>query len=153
MQCASRPQRSGFQWVAFFIGFVLVFTVGTAVWASGGYGGGGYGGGYQQQPRPQANPQYELGKAVYAGRAKSNRGVKICLAPEASADQDGDVSEPRRLSRRNLKVFRKSTTDALSSSLVNCELGSETASEALDRRELSALVYYLNQRYALKLDR
>lgn len=131
---------------------VLLLGLPGVVFASGGYGGGG-GGRYSGYDRPKSDPTYDLGKSVYSGRSKSQRGLRICLAPEEGVDDTDRSAKTRPLSRRNLRAFRKAPLTRLTTRLVNCDVETEYVAETLERREFAALVYYLDERFDLKLAR
>ena len=147
-----------------FVGFAVLSAM-TCLWAtaplaSGGYSGGGGGSFSGSVSRPAENdPTYDLGKAVYSGRSRSARGLRVCLLErsdegntEARIELDVDKPETTRLSRRSLKPYKKGSVAELVGQLVDCQDGNSLAAERLDSTETRALVYYLNKRFRLGLD-
>ncbi|MEO0424680.1 MAG: hypothetical protein AAF184_20250 [Pseudomonadota bacterium] len=94
----------------------------------------------------QADPIYELGKAVFNGKLRDYGRIKFCVGdPGASA---GD-----RVNRKTLKPFRGAVPGTLASQLHDCDSPEVGASELLARSDLVAMLHYLDVRYRLKLKR
>lgn len=91
---------------------------------------------------------FALGKAIYMGRGRKVRGLKICLSFNQK-NEDG----PRavRLSRKVLKPFKGGSILALTSRLVDCRAPKSHVALILNRTEFRALVYFMNKRFRLGL--
>lgn len=111
--------------------------------SGGGGGGGGFSGGSYNSPQARPVDQtYELGKAIYTGRAKGEPSLEYCIAVEG---------EKLPLKRKSVKVFKDSTYNEFANNLYNCEEPDQLVAETLTRDSLLYVVYYLNKRHKLKL--
>ncbi|MEM7411435.1 MAG: hypothetical protein AAF430_14445 [Myxococcota bacterium] len=117
-------------------------------WASGGYGGGGGGGGSFGGYRSQSDPVYDRGKALFNGRTRPHRGLEVCLSRVA----EGGEPETVPVTRRSLTPYRRGPVRDVALRLVDCEAPQERLGNRLSPDEFQSLLYYLNKRYALRLD-
>jgi len=118
----------------------------SSTFASGALASGGGGGG-PGSARSRTDATYELGKAVFRGRAPEARGLEVCLL-----DEQGETPSAIAINRESMKPFRRGPSRALRTRLVECGSEPRPVSHQLDRTNLGALVHYLNQRYRLKLE-
>lgn len=110
----------------------------------GGYSGGGGGGGFSNAPRAQrqVDQTYELGKAIYTGRAKGEPSLDYCVQVEG---------EKLPVKRKSIKSYKKSTYNDLANNLYDCNSPDELVSDSLTRDSFLYVVYYLNKRHKLDL--
>lgn len=126
---------------------LAILSQSSLSFASGG-GGGGYSGGggsFNSGARQQARPvdqTYELGKAIYTGRAKGEPSLDYCL------DVEG---EKIPLKRKSVKTFKESTYNEFANNLYNCDEPDQLVADSLTRDSLLYVVYYLNKRHKLNL--
>ena len=86
---------------------------------------------------------YESGKAVYNGRKRNVPKLSYCL-------KDGE--EMVELKRKTIKQFKGSSYSGLAAGLYNCET-SLAVKQDLERQDFIHVLYYLDKRYKLKLQR
>lgn len=135
--------------VAFAIVFSTVLTFASAAFASGG-GGGGYGGGgggfsSGSAPAPrQVDQTYEIGKAIYRGRADSAPKLAYCV-------KSTETEELLPVKGKNVKAFRRGTYNEFANSLYNCDSPDTRIASELEREDFLYVIYYLNKRHNLKL--
>ena len=89
------------------------------------------------------DPAYESGKAVYNGRKSNVPKLSYCL-------KDGE--EMVELKRKTIKQFKGSSYSGLAAGLYNCET-SLAVKQDLERQDFIHVLYYLDKRYKLKLQR
>ncbi len=114
----------------------------TPAFASGSYSPpGGRGDGLS---RSRTDRLYEQGKALFRGQARQARGLEVCVL-------DAKRGRGVPVKRASLAPFRKRSANDLAVALVSC--GSEPVQlhRTLDRRDLRALVHYLDKRHRLRL--
>ena len=120
----------------FFVG--AMFASG-AVWASGGISSNSVQGSGPSRPVDQA---YELGKAIYAGKATGVQKIKYCLPVD-----DGY----KKLKRSTARSWKKAPVADFAKALVVCENPEQMALTTLEPQQARLVLYYLNKRYNLKL--
>jgi len=129
--------------------FVLVFMavnlVGSAAFASGSddnedTGDGTSGGSFGEQ----VDRTYESGKAIYTGRKKTAPKLSYCL-------RVGEEMLP--VKRKSLKQFKKTSFTQLSKHLFSCDAPEKSIISQLERTDFIHVIYYLDKRYRLKLER
>jgi len=112
--------------------------------ASGGYSGGG--GGFSRSPstapQRQVDQTYEVGKAIFTGRAKGEPSLEYCIEVEG---------EKVPLKRKSVKSYRKATYNDFAKGLYRCDEPDTLIAESLTRDSLLYVVYYLNKRHRLNL--
>jgi len=116
-------------------------SVATFASSSGSYGGSSNssrGGDYNRKPIDQ---NYELGKAVYLGRATGKK-LQYCI---------DNGSQKVKLKSKTAKAFKNKNANNFANALYDCNKPSNQIASTLNRRDLTAVVYYLNKRYRLKL--
>ena len=133
--------------------FALVFSTAVifsgAALASGGGGGGGGGfgggslGGSAPAPRP-VDQTYEVGKAIYNGRADS--------APKLSYCVKGEGNEMVPLKGKTAKEYKRATYNDFANALYNCDVPENRIAQELEREDFLYVLYYLNKRHKLKLE-
>lgn len=125
------------------IASVALLVQSSASLASGGFSGGGFSkGGARSQQQRQVDQNYEVGKAIYLGRAKGEPSLEYCIAV-------GEEKKPLR--RKSLKTFKQSTYTDFAGSLYRCDEPEKLIADSLTRDSMLYLVYYLNKRHKLKL--
>ena len=97
--------------------------------------------------RAVVDPTYEAGKSVYNGRKKGTRKLSYCLM----GLMDGE--EAVALKRKTIKKYKKTSYSKLAASLVNCDNPSVTIINELERKDFLTVLYYLDKRYKLVLER
>ena len=90
------------------------------------------------------DPVYESGKAVFTGRKSESPKLSYCL-------KDGD--QVIKLKRKSIKSYKETSYSKLASVLYSCDSPSVTIKEQLGRKEFIHVLYYLDKRYKLKLQR
>jgi len=112
--------------------------------ASGGYsgGGGGFNRGSAPAPQRQVDQTYEVGKAIFTGRAKGEPSLEYCIAVEG---------EKVPVKRKSIKTYKQSTYNEFASGLYRCDEPDTLIADSLTRDSLLYVVYYLNKRHKLKL--
>ena len=122
------------------LGAVVVALAAEAASASGGYEG-----------RPgsvsRTDRVYEYGKSIFHGRDRAHRGLEVCVLPAADEDRNAEA-----VRRRSMRRFRRQHARLLAESLVHCDAPGRLVGNDLDANEFQALLYYLNERYALRLE-
>ncbi len=112
--------------------------------ASGGYSGGG--GSFSRSPsaapQRQVDQTYEVGKAIFTGRAKGEPSLEYCIEVEG---------EKIPLKRKSVKSYRKATYNEFAKGLYRCDEPDTLIAESLTRDSLLYVVYYLNKRHRLNL--
>ena len=98
---------------------------------------------YGRPSQPVVDPAYEAGKAVYTGRKSNAPKISYCL-------KEGD--ELVKLKRKTIKPHKKGSYSSLAASLYNCDTNS-FVKEELARQDFIHVLYYLDKRYKLKLER
>jgi len=93
--------------------------------------------------QPVVDPAYEAGKAVYTGRKSNAPKLSYCL-------KDGE--ELVKLKRKTIKPHKKGSYSSLATSLYNCDTRTFVKQE-LERQDFINVLYYLDKRYRLKLQR
>ena len=127
---------------------VGLYCVGSAVLASGGDDSGDDSGhtedGLDFGERRVVDPIYESGKAVYTGRSKSAPKLSYCI---------GSGEQAIKLKRKSIKQFKKTSFSELAKNLYRCDIPSETIKSQLEKRDFLHMLYYLDKRYKLQLER
>ena len=90
------------------------------------------------------DPTYESGKAVYTGRKHATPKLSYCLKGE-----EGVV----KVKRKTIKQFKKSSYSELAKSLYQCDTPDSTIKSQLESKDFLHVLYYLNKRYKLNLQR
>ena len=124
-------------------GALALASLSSPAFASGAHAPGGR----DAFARSRTDALYEQGKAVFRGRAKSAKGLEVCVL---GSDDPADVRAARR---QSLLRFRGGSPDALAAALVTCGDESRRIAPRLPRKDLQALVHYLDKRHRLRLDR
>jgi len=96
------------------------------------------------RPERVVDPTYESGKAIYTGRNKSVAKLSYCL-------RQGD--DTVALKRKTIKTFKKSSYSELAKSLYQCDVPDSTIKSQLESKQFLHVLYYLNKRYKLNLQR
>ena len=109
---------------------------------SGGGGGGGFGGGGFQSRQPKVDQTYEVGKAIFTGRAQGEPSLEYCIAVDG---------EKVPLKRKTVKTYKKATYNDFAKGLYRCDEPEKLIAESLTRDSLLYVVYYLNKRHKLNL--
>jgi len=125
-----------------FIGFIAV----SNVWASGGESDAveeAFDTSVYERKKPVVDQAYESGKAVYTGRKKGVPKLSYCL-------KDGD--QMVELKRKSIKQYKGNSYSGLAAGLYNCETSTAIKPE-LARADFIHVLYYLDKRYKLKLQR
>jgi hypothetical protein len=131
--------------------FLLLIVASIAVlvqpsvsFASGGYsGGGGFGnGGSRSSQQRPVDQNYEVGKAIYTGRAKGEPSLEYCIVVNG---------EKLPVKRRSIKTYKNATYTDFASNLYRCDQPEKRIADSLTRDSLLYVVYYLNKRHKLKL--
>jgi len=130
----------------FVLIFVVINLVFSAAFASGSddnedTSGGNFG---ESNGGEQVDRTYESGKAIYTGRKKTAPKLSYCL-------QVGDELLP--VKRKSLKPFKKSSFTELSKHLFRCDEPGTSIISQLERIDFIHVLYYLDKRYRLKLER
>ncbi len=129
---------------------VGLYCVGSIALASGGddsgsEDAGSFGddsGGFGEER--VVDPIYESGKAVYTGRSKSAPKLSYCI---------GSGEQAIKLKRKSIKQFKKTSFSELAKNLYRCDVPSETIKSQLEKRDFLHMLYYLDKRYKLQLER
>jgi len=111
--------------------------------ASGGYSGGG--GSFNRSPsvpQRQVDQTYEVGKAIFTGRAKGEPSLEYCIEVEG---------EKIPVKRKSVKSYKKATYNDFARGLYRCDQPETLIAESLTRDSLLYVVYYLNKRHKLNL--
>lgn len=96
------------------------------------------------QPRKVVDQSYETGKAIYTGRKSNLPKVFYCL-------KEGEQTVA--IKRKTIKSYKKSSYSSLAASLVNCDNSTVPIKDQLGSQNFLYVLYYLDKRYKLKLDR
>jgi len=99
---------------------------------------------YEQQRKVVVDQAYEAGKAVYTGRKSGTPKLSYCL-------REGEQFVA--LKRKTIKQHKKGSYSSLAANLVNCDDPSFSVKEQLGRQDFLYVLYYLDKRYKLKLER
>ena len=91
------------------------------------------------------DPTYESGKSIYTGRKRGITKLSYCLK-----DQDAGVV---KLKRKTIKQFKKSSYSELAKNLYQCDTPDSTIKSQLESKDFLHVLYYLNKRYKLNLQR
>jgi len=97
-----------------------------------------------QRAQRVVDPTYESGKAIYTGRNKSVPKLSYCL-------RNGE--EIVALKRKTIKNFKKSSYSELARNLYQCDTPDSTIKSQLESKQFLHVLYYLNKRYKLNLQR
>ena len=108
----------------------------------GGFSGGGGGGGFTPAPQRKVDQTYEVGKAIFTGRAKGEPSLEYCIAVEG---------EKVPVKRKSIKAYKEATYNDFARGLYNCDEPDKLVADSLTRDSLLYVVYYLNKRHKLKL--
>lgn len=103
-------------------------------------GGGGFGqSGYSQK---KVDEQYELGKSYYKAAQADGSRLEYCIKSD-----DG----LKKLSRRSVKPFKKGLASTFVDNLYSCADPNQKIADAVADNQGTAILYYLNKRYKLRL--
>ena len=130
----------------FVLIFLVVCFVSSAVFASGGDSnedtGDGTGGGGSFGDA--VDRTYESGKSIYTGRKKTAPKLSYCVRVD-------DAVIP--VKRKSLKPFKGTSFTELSKHLFRCDEPTKSIISELERTDFIHVIYYLDKRYRLKLER
>ena len=130
----------------FVLIFLVVCFVSSAAFASGGDSnedtGDGTGGGGSFGDA--VDRTYESGKSIYTGRKKTAPKLSYCL-------RVGEEIIP--VKRKSLKQFKGTSFTELSKHLFRCDEPTKSIISELERTDFIHVIYYLDKRYRLKLER
>ena len=113
--------------------------------ASGGYGGGGYGGSSSSSyTPPPVDERYEYGKALFKGRVRNIKSVKLCM------DYKG---KQKKMSKKTLKPYKGRNRDEVISKIYVCNSSDTAFTDVFQRSEQLDILYYFNKRYKLKFSK
>lgn len=118
------------------LSIILLSSLASVSQASGG---GGFDQGFSQR---KIDKTYEAGKSYYKAKLNNGSVLSYCVV-------SGD--ELKKLSKRSLRPLRKSSAQALSASLVNCDSPDQSVVAVVGQDKMPAIVHYLNKRFKLKL--
>jgi len=104
--------------------------------------GGGGGGGFTPAPQRKVDQTYEVGKAIFTGRAKGEPSLEYCIAVDG---------EKVPVKRKSIKAYKEATYNDFARGLYNCDEPDKLVADSLTRDSLLYVVYYLNKRHKLKL--
>jgi len=93
--------------------------------------------------KPVVDQAYESGRAIYTGRKPGAPKLSYCL-------KSGD--EMVELKRKSIKQYKGNSYSGLAAGLFNCET-SLAIKQDLGRDDFIHVLYYLDKRYKLKLQR
>lgn len=94
--------------------------------------------------RPAVDSTYESGKSIYTGRKKTAPKLSYCL-------RVGEEIIP--VKRKSLKQFKGTSFTELSKHLFRCDEPTKSIISELERTDFIHVIYYLDKRYRLKLER
>ena len=112
----------------------------TASGSSGGFSGSS--GGRAAPPPRVVDEVYEIGKAIYLGRAPGAKKVNYCV------NVDG---EPKKLRGRTARDYKGANKLDFANALVNCQQPDELALASVEKTEIVYVIHYLDKRYRLNL--
>lgn len=112
-----------------------MLLIANASFASGG-------GGFGENSVHTVDQQYELGKSVYKSRLPDGSKLAYCVKTEKGL---------KKISRRAVKPFKKGPASAFVNSLYNCQQPNVKIADLITGDQGSAVLYYLNKRYKLRL--
>jgi len=98
---------------------------------------------YEPQKR-LVDQSYETGKAIYTGRKTNIPKISYCL-------KEGE--QIVALKRKTIKQHKKGSYSALAASLIDCDQPTVSLKEQLGSQDFLFVLYYLDKRYKLKLER
>lgn len=90
------------------------------------------------------DPTYESGKAIYTGRKRTVAKLSYCILSE---------QETVKVKRKTIKQFKQSSYSELAKSLYQCDVPGSTIKSQLESKDFLHVLYYLNKRYKLNLQR
>ena len=125
---------------------VFSFICLSSVWASGGEADAveeSFDTSVYERKQAVVDTAYETGKAVYNGRKSNVPKLSYCL-------KSGE--EMVEVKRKTIKQFKGSSYSGLAAGLYNCET-SLAVKKDLERQDFIHVLYYLDKRYKLKLER
>lgn len=103
-------------------------------------GGGGFSAGGSSSQR--VDQQYELGKNYYKSSQANGSRLEYCVK---------DNKGIKKLSRRSVKQFKKGSVDKFVDSLYNCAAPDQKIADVVSDEQGTAILYYLNKRFKLRL--
>jgi len=112
-------------------------TLSTTVSASGG--GGFNQGGFSSQ---RIDQQYELGKSYYKSAQADGTRLEYCVQTDSGL---------KKLTRGSVKRFKRGTVSNFVDNLFDCADPSVKIADAVPEDQGSAILYYLNKRFKLRL--
>ncbi len=122
---------------------ISVLFSSTLAMASGGYGGG-YGGSSSSYTPPPVDERYEYGKALFKGRVRNVKSVKLCM------DYKG---KQKKMSKKTLKPYKGRNRDEVISKIYVCNSSDTAFTDVFKRSEQLDILYYFNKRYKLKFNK
>ncbi len=126
---------------------LLSFCIISSAFASGtrSPGSGGYTSGNSSRPTRSAEDiTYEYGKSIFTGRSVRYGRIKFCV-PDAS-------NKLSKVKKSTLKLFAGVSVKEFSNNLYDCNSPNQKIMTVLKKADLTALVFYLNKRYKLRLN-
>ena len=87
---------------------------------------------------------YEYGKAIYLGKHKDYPKTKYCVRTQ----KGGDIVS---IKSKTLKEYKKEKYHVLLQSLYSCGKPEQPLYKTMDAKVLLAIIYYLDERYRLRL--
>jgi len=102
------------------------------------------GGGFDQSgfSQKKVDQQYELGKSFYKARQADGSRLEYCVKSDKGF---------KKLSRRSVKQFKKGPVSNFVDSLYSCSNSSQKIADVVSDDQGSAILYYLNKRFKLRL--
>ena len=102
--------------------------------------GGGFN--FSSSARSSVDQQYEDGKAYYKSRQADGSRLEYCVKGDDSFE---------KLSRHTVRPFKRGPASEFVSSLYSCDDPDLKIADALSEDEGTAILYYLNKRFKLRL--
>jgi len=87
---------------------------------------------------------YEIGKALFKGKAGDHGKLKFCVA-EKGSDVGGKIRG------KSVKPFKGGNAHAFADHIYNCDNPEQRLPTLMDEPEVFAVLYYLDKRYKMKM--
>jgi len=126
---------------------LLSLFVMSTVFASGSRSGGSGGfssGSSSRSARTAEDITYDYGKSIFTGRNIRYGRIKYCVPK--------DANNLSKVKKSTLKPFVGGLAEDFTNSLYNCDNPGQRIDTVMRKADLSALVFYLNKRYKLRLN-